>query len=59
MFSASFRAYEFVVFIIGIGLILSLSLCLMISSYDLFSIYSSMEFLYVIYILFSCVVSRP
>nr|YP_011007952.1 NADH dehydrogenase subunit 2 [Chorda asiatica]QWK44424.1 NADH dehydrogenase subunit 2 [Chorda asiatica]WBP69783.1 NADH dehydrogenase subunit 2 [Chorda asiatica] len=45
MFSARFRAYEFFVFIIGIGL----SLCLLISSYDLLSIYLSMEFLSLIF----------
>lgn len=45
MFSARFRAYEFFVFILGIGL----SLCLLISSYDLLSIYLSMEFLSLIF----------
>nr|ALG63453.1 NADH dehydrogenase subunit 2 [Saccharina sp. ye-C] len=45
MFSARFRAYEFFVFVIGIGL----SLCLLISSYDLLSIYLSMEFLSLIF----------
>nr|YP_448661.1 NADH dehydrogenase subunit 2 [Desmarestia viridis]AAS79047.1 NADH dehydrogenase subunit 2 [Desmarestia viridis] len=45
MFSARFRAYEIYVFIIGIGL----SLCLLISSYDLLSIYLSMEFLSLIF----------
>jgi len=45
MFSARFRAYEIFVFIIGIGL----SLCLLISSYDLLSIYLSMEFLSLIF----------
>ncbi|MEP3604456.1 MAG: proton-conducting transporter membrane subunit [Gilvibacter sp.] len=45
MFSARFRAYEFFVFIIGIGL----SLCLLISSYDLLSVYLSMEFLSLIF----------
>uniref|UniRef100_UPI0030DEDA9F NADH dehydrogenase subunit 2 n=1 Tax=Ecklonia maxima TaxID=428677 RepID=UPI0030DEDA9F len=45
MFSARFRAYEFFVFIIGIGL----SLCLLISSYDLLSIYLNMEFLSLIF----------
>ncbi len=41
MFSARFRAYEFFVFIISMGL----SLCLLITSYDFLSIYLSMEFL--------------
>ena len=45
MFSARFRAYEFFVFIIGIGL----SLCLLISSYDFLSIFLSMEFLSLIF----------
>ena len=45
MFSSCFRAYEFFVFILGIGL----SLCLLISSYDLLSIYLSMEFLSLIF----------
>nr|ANS57847.1 NADH dehydrogenase subunit 2 [Pleurocladia lacustris] len=45
MFLARFRAYEFFVFILGIGL----SLCLLISSYDLLSIYLSMEFLSLIF----------
>ena len=45
MFSARFRAFEFFVFIISIGL----SLCLLISSYDLLSIYLSMEFLSLIF----------
>lgn len=45
MFSARFRAYEFFVFILGIAL----SLCLLISSYDLLSIYLSMEFLSLIF----------
>nr|QWK44217.1 NADH dehydrogenase subunit 2 [Akkesiphycus lubricus] len=45
MFSARFRAYEFFVFIISIGL----SLSLLISSYDLLSIYLSMEFLSLIF----------
>nr|NP_150404.1 NADH dehydrogenase subunit 2 [Pylaiella littoralis]CAC50845.1 NADH dehydrogenase subunit 2 [Pylaiella littoralis] len=45
MFSARFRSYEFFVFILGIGL----SLCLLISSYDLLSIYLSMEFLSLIF----------
>nr|YP_011008371.1 NADH dehydrogenase subunit 2 [Sporochnus bolleanus]WBP70342.1 NADH dehydrogenase subunit 2 [Sporochnus bolleanus] len=45
LFSARFRAYEFFVFIISIGL----SLCLLISSYDLISIYLSMEFLSLIF----------
>jgi len=45
MFSARFRTYEFFVFIIGIGL----SLCLLISSYDLLSIYLSIEFLSLIF----------
>lgn len=45
MFSARFRAYEFFVFILGIGL----SLCLLISSYDFLSIYLSMEFLSLIF----------
>nr|WJW71310.1 NADH dehydrogenase subunit 2 [Macrocystis pyrifera] len=45
MFSARFRVYEFFVFIISIGL----SLCLLISSYDLLSVYLSMEFLSLIF----------
>nr|QWK44807.1 NADH dehydrogenase subunit 2 [Postelsia palmaeformis] len=45
MFSVRFRAYEFFVFLIGIGL----SLCLLISSYDLLSVYLSMEFLSLIF----------
>jgi len=45
MFSARFRAYEIFVFILGIGL----SLCLLISSFDLLSIYLSMEFLSLIF----------
>ena len=45
MFSARLRAYEFFVFILGIAL----SLCLLISSYDLLSIYLSMEFLSLIF----------
>jgi NADH-quinone oxidoreductase subunit N len=45
MFFARFRAYEFFVFILGIAL----SLCLLISSYDLLSIYLSMEFLSLIF----------
>nr|YP_011016996.1 NADH dehydrogenase subunit 2 [Lessonia nigrescens]WQB61674.1 NADH dehydrogenase subunit 2 [Lessonia nigrescens] len=45
MFLARFRAYEFFVFIVGIGL----SLCLLISSYDLLSIYLNMEFLSLIF----------
>nr|YP_011008022.1 NADH dehydrogenase subunit 2 [Cutleria multifida]WBP69888.1 NADH dehydrogenase subunit 2 [Cutleria multifida] len=45
MFSARFRAFEFFVFIIGIGL----SLCLLISSYDFLSIYLNMEFLSLIF----------
>ena len=48
MFSARFRAHEFFVFIIGIGL----SLCLLISSYDL-SIYLNMEFLSLIFLCIS------
>lgn len=45
MFFSRFRAYEFFVFILGIGL----SLCLLISSYDLLSVYLSMEFLSLIF----------
>nr|YP_009549889.1 NADH dehydrogenase subunit 2 [Cladosiphon okamuranus]AYW52603.1 NADH dehydrogenase subunit 2 [Cladosiphon okamuranus] len=45
MFSARFRAYELFVFILGIAL----SLCLLISSYDLLSIYLSMEFISLIF----------
>ena len=45
MFSARFRAFEFFFFLISI----SLSLCLLISSYDLLSIYLSMEFLSLIF----------
>nr|YP_011008336.1 NADH dehydrogenase subunit 2 [Scytothamnus australis]WBP70307.1 NADH dehydrogenase subunit 2 [Scytothamnus australis] len=45
MYSARFRAYEFFVFLIGIGL----SLCLLISSNDLLSTYLNMEFLSLIF----------
>nr|QWE51007.1 Nad2 [Phaeophyceae sp.] len=41
MFYASFRSYEFFVFLLGV----CLSLCLLVSSNDLLSIYLSVEFL--------------
>nr|QWK44998.1 NADH dehydrogenase subunit 2 [Analipus japonicus] len=50
MFSVRFRAFEFFVFLISIGL----SLCLLISSYDLLSIYLSMEFLSLIFYVLAC-----
>nr|YP_009154075.1 NADH dehydrogenase subunit 2 [Turbinaria ornata]AJF48262.1 NADH dehydrogenase subunit 2 [Turbinaria ornata] len=45
MFSVRFRAFEFFFFIISI----CLSLCLLISSYDLLSIYLNMEFMSLIF----------
>ena len=50
MFSSRFRAYEFFVFILGIAL----SLCLLISSYDLLSVYLNMEFLSLIFYVLAC-----